>query len=79
MAQASGIREMRPDKGKHTCTFVLEKSAIPEGAYLAPETYKDIRQGLVKARLNYTILDLQVTVLEEDDDTLTLKIEGVEA
>lgn len=78
MEQATGILETVPDKRANTCTFVMDKAVFPDDEYFAPETYKQIRQGLVRARLNYTLHSLHVTVLDEDQDTLTFKIEGAE-
>lgn len=71
-----------PDKKTNTCMFVFSKEIFPEGedeVFFSENVYKQIRQGLVKARLNYNILELEATVLEENEEenTVTVKISAV--
>lgn len=57
-----------PNASAHTCDFDILLSGFPsEGSRFSPETYCQIRQGLVLARLNYLIYDLKVDVLDEDE------------
>ena len=73
---------MTPNKKNNTCIFVLDIGCFPSDendVYFPEEVYKQIRQGLVKARLNYTISDLQATVLDEDKkkNTVTVLLSAV--
>ena len=74
-----GVVSMEPDKKTNTCVFVLDKGIFPQSEYdvfFSEDTYKQIRQGLVKARLNYTVSNLEAAVLDEDDEknTITVRI-----
>lgn len=78
----SGIISMIPDKKNNTCIFEFDKGCFPKSedqVYFSEEVYKQIRQGLVKARLNYTVCDLEATILEENTNknTVTVRISAV--
>lgn len=78
----NSVLETIPDKKTNTCTFVFSEDIFPEGedeVFFSENVYKQIRQGLVKARLNYNILELEATVLEENEEenTVTVKISAV--
>ena len=78
----SGVVSMEPDKKTNTCVLVLDKGIFPQSedfVFFSEDTYKHIRQCLVKSRLNYTVSDLEATVLDEDDkkNTITVRISAV--
>ena len=77
-----GVISMTPNKKNNTCVFVLDAECFPQdenNVYFSEDVYKQLRQGLVKARLNYTVLDLKAVVLEEDKkkNTVTVQISAV--
>lgn len=77
-----GVISMTPNKNNNTCVFVLDVACFPEeenDIYFTEDVYKQLRQGLVKARLNYTVSDLKATIIEEDKkkNTVTVQISAV--